>query len=110
MKQLAYGHTIKVVTSSYYKHIPSKFERFFECFPILNWDDVVITSDKKSVKMDLLIDDCFDNLNGDYCKILINKPYNLKYDAEAHRIVRVSDLYEAHEAVRNISGWKGAVV
>ena len=106
VKQLAYGHSVKIVSASCYKHIPSKFKRFFECFPMFNWDDVVITSDKKSVKMDLLVDDCFDNLSGNcgYHKILINKPYNLKYEAETHGIIRVNDLYHAHEVIQGISG------
>jgi len=102
-KQLAYGHAIRIVSSSFYKHMPAKFTRFFECFPMFNWHDVVITSDKKALKLDLLIDDCFDNLGGKYCRMLLSKPYNLKYDAESHGIIRVSDLYHAHEMVKNIT-------
>jgi len=71
------GYDIYIVTASYYKNLRKKMERFFELYPFLNFSNVIITSTKQMIDLDLLIDDNPENLcDGSYRKILFDAPHN----------------------------------
>ncbi len=95
------GHRIFVVTSTPFQVIKVKFERaIFRFYPFLTWKDVIIASDKKMIKGDVLIDDGVHNLEGgEYRKILMDAPYNESYDAEGNGMVRVKNWEEIYAAV-----------
>lgn len=99
------GHKVKIVTASGHKTIEPKMERvLFRHFPFLNWDDVIITSDKQMIKGDVLIDDAPHNLEGgDYHKILMTAPHNRDYCAPAHGMHRVVNWSEVRELVNQLS-------
>ena len=94
------GHDVKVVTASFFENIDEKMKRMFHLYPMLSRDDVIITTDKKIVRGDVLIDDAPHNLEGgDFHKILLTKLHNIKYDAEKNGIVRVQNLLEAYREI-----------
>jgi 5'(3')-deoxyribonucleotidase len=98
------GYKIKIITSSHWKNIKQKVERFLEVFPMLAWKDVTVTTDKPSVRVNVLIDDAPHNLEGgDYHKILMSRPHNLSYGNTIDRMYRVRNLDEAYKIIKKIS-------
>ena len=64
----------------------------FRYFPYLTWKNIIVTSNKKLIKGDVLIDDGIHNLiGGEYKKILFTAPYNEDFDAAGNGMTRVSD-------------------
>jgi 5'(3')-deoxyribonucleotidase len=103
-KILEDGHSLKIVTSSFCQTLPVKMKKFFDYFPMLKWSDVTVTSDKQSIKGDVLVDDGFHNLiGGDYHKILIDKPHNRNCKTRENGITRVKSLTEAYEEICRLS-------
>ena len=67
----------------------------FKYYPFLTWKNIIVTSNKKIIKGDVLIDDGIHNLEGaDYEKILVSAPYNEYYDAEGNGMHRVHSWNE----------------
>jgi len=98
------GHTVYVVTSTYYKDVKVKMEWLFKHFPYLTWDDVIITSDKKRVRGDILIDDGIHNLiDGNYYKILYDCPHNHNFDEKGNGIVRVYSWPEIYKTIKKLA-------
>ena len=96
-------HGVKVVTASHYKNLEAKMERFLKLFPMLSWYDVVITSDKHSIVGDVLIDDAPHNLEqGEYHGLLMHRPHNANYDADANGLIRVRNLQEAYKEIETL--------
>lgn len=95
------GHDIYVVTASHYQSLAGKMERvLFKYFPFIDWEHVIVTSNKHLVHGDVLIDDGVHNLlGGSYQKILMTAPHNRSFDAEAHGMRRVNTWDEAYAAV-----------
>ncbi len=100
-KLLENNNEVYVVTSTPYKALKSKLEKvLFRYYPFLKWKDIIVTSNKKLIKGDVLIDDGVHNLlEGDYKKILVSTPYNESFDAEANNIIRVKNWKEIEVAL-----------
>lgn len=95
------GHDIYIVTASDYRTCKAKFDRILPLFPWLDWNHVIITSNKQMVKGDILIDDGPHNLvDGDYMKLLFDRPHNRSFDARANGVIRVETWEEIYEAVQ----------
>ena len=95
------GHDVIIVTASVYQTLHLKMDWFFTTFPFLSWENVIITKRKQLIKGDVLIDDGYHNLEGgDYFKILIDAPYNRSYDQEKKGMIRVKDLKEAYDRIK----------
>lgn len=99
------GHTVYVVTTSPYQIIKTKMEKvIFKYFPNLSWKNVIITSNKKMIKGDVLIDDGIHNLLGaDYKKVLMTAPYNRAFHAEENGIIRVSSWREIYKVISEMA-------
>lgn len=99
------GHTIYIVTVNPYQTVRAKMEKvLFRYFPFLDWQHVIITSNKTMLKADVLIDDGVHNLeNGDYAKILVDGPYNHDYNAESAGMKRVYNWGEIVAEVNRIA-------
>lgn len=104
-KLLNDGHELYIVTDTPYQIVKTKFEKvIFKYFPFLTWNNCIITSNKKMVKGDVLIDDGLHNLIGaEYRKILVSAPYNEAFDAEKNGMVRVKNWEEIYEAVSEMA-------
>ena len=87
------GHQVYIVTNSHYRTLIAKMENvLFNYFPFLSWDQVIIASHKQMIRGDVLVDDGIHNLiDGDYIKILMDRPYNRSFDADAAGMYRVYD-------------------
>ena len=105
-KLMAEGHDVYLVTSSYYKTIPVKFEKvIFKYLPIMDWEHVIVTCNKQMIRGDVLIDDGPHNLEGgDYAKILVSSPHNFNYPAEENGMVRVKSWFEIYNEIQKIAG------
>ena len=94
------GHQLYMVTATNYHTCKTKVERLLELFPFLDWDHIIITSNKQMVKGDILIDDGPHNLvDGEYFKILFDRPHNRSFDAAAHQMLRATTWEEIDQAV-----------
>ena len=83
------GHQLYMVTASDYRTCKVKVERILQMFPFLDWEHIILASNKQMVHGDILIDDGIHNLvNGDYFKILFNRPHNCGLDVEKYDIHR----------------------
>ena len=98
------GHIVYVVTTSPYQVIHAKIEKvILKYYPYLTWKDVIITSNKKMIKGDVLIDDGVHNLlGGEYQKILMTAPYNKEFNAEENGMIRVRNWEEIYKAISEI--------
>lgn len=105
-KLIEEGHEIYLVTSSYYKTIPVKFDRMlFKYFSIIDWRHVIIACNKQMIRGDVLVDDGPHNLEGgDYAKILMSSPHNFNYPAAENGMVRVWNWFEIYNEIQKIAG------
>lgn len=98
------GHTVKVVTASFFENVPAKMLRLFSLFPMFSQEDIIITTDKQIIKGDVLLDDGVHNLiGGDYVKLLYDLPHNQRCDCDALGIHRVSTLKQAYQLIRQLA-------
>ena len=89
-----------MVTASDYHTCRVKVERLLEMFPFLDWNHIIITSNKQMVCGDILIDDGPHNLvGGKYFKILYDRPHNRKFDAGANNALRLYTWDEIYFAI-----------
>ena len=96
LKKLNDEFELYIATSTSYKTPREKFDKLFTFFDFLEEDQLIITSKKQLLNVDIMIDDCIDCLvGGDYMKLLIDTPYN-KNIADSS-LIRVKDLKEAYE-------------
>ena len=95
------GHTVYVVTTSPYQAIKAKIEKvILKHFTYLSWKDIIVTSNKKMIKGDVLVDDGVHNLlGGEYRKILMTAPYNRSFNAEENGMIRVNNWVEIYESI-----------
>ena len=101
---LTEGHKVKIITASHYEVLPSKMRRFLQLYPWLTWDDITVTSDKQSIKGDVLIDDAPHNLvGGEYEKILLSKIHNMNFDTTLHCIHRIENLAEVFRILERLT-------
>lgn len=89
-----------MVTASGYRTCKTKVERLLELFPFLDWEHIIITSNKQMVRGDVLIDDGPHNLvGGEYFKILFDRPHNRSFDHVANDTLRVSTWEEIDKVI-----------
>lgn len=92
-----------IVTATNYQTCDSKIRRILEIFPFLCWEQFIIASNKQLVKGHVLIDDGIHNLiDGDYRRLLFDRPHNHDYDAEANGMKRVYTWPQIMGEIENI--------
>lgn len=98
------GHQLYVVTDTPYQIFKQKMDKvIFKYYPFLTWKNIIVTSNKKIIKGDVMIDDGIHNLEGaDYEKILVSAPYNEYYDAEGNGMHRVHSWNEIENVLVNM--------
>ena len=120
MKRLiSEGHRVYIVTSSYYTTLVAKTENvLFKHFPFIDWKHVIVASNKKMIKGDFLIDDAPHNLiGGDYCKLLMDAPYNRNINDQAlgiHRVYSWEEVYtfisDVHRLYERLESYREEVI
>ena len=100
-KLIAEGHEIYIVTATLYQTLRSKMENvLFKYFPYIDWDHVIITSNKQMIKGDVLVDDGPHNfMGGDYYKILFDANHNRNFDEKSVGAIRVMNWEEAYREI-----------
>ena len=98
------GVKVRILTSSHYSAIASKREFLRKFFTFINWNQVIITSEKQRVKGNVLVDDYQNNLiGGDYKGILFYRPHNRLFDESKYpNITRAADWNEADRIIMNM--------
>ena len=98
------GYNIYLCSSTYYKNIVPKFEYIIQkYFPYIDWNHVIIASNKKMIKADILIDDGIHNLEGgSYTKILMTAPHNKNFDTVSHNMYRADTWEQAYDIIHGI--------
>ena len=98
------GHELYIVTATNYQTCGAKITKLLELFPMLKWENFIITSNKQMVRGDVLIDDCPQNLiDGLYYKVLFNRPHNQNFNEKEYGIKRVCTLRGAYWEVRKLA-------
>lgn len=93
------GHEIYFVTATGTMNIHKKFEHLRRTFPFIEVEKrLIATQCKQMIRLDVLIDDCIDNLTGaDYFGILFNYPWNENYES--------SIFNNNGEAIERVDSW-----
>lgn len=102
---IADGHTVRIVTASHYMAVTPKIKLLLRLYPYITWEDVIIASDKRLIKGDVMIDDGIHNLETTTCeKLLFNRPHNRTYPAEENGMIRVHNWDEVYYEITKIAG------
>lgn len=89
-----------IATATSYKTAVPKFQKLFQLLPMLNEKNLVITSRKELLDVDILIDDWENNLkklavSKNKMPILITQNYNKDFPNAEYGIIRCENLLEA---------------
>lgn len=94
------GYDVVIVTASSHKTLNAKLERFYELFPFIKEEQVIVTKRKQMIDMDVLIDDNPENLrDASYHKFLFDTPHNEAFDEAEIGAVRTYDWREIYEYI-----------
>ena len=94
------GHKIIIATATDAKNLSWKEELIEEFFPFISKADIIKIHNKGLLRVDVLIDDCLDQLTHSCCeRICFDRPWNKNKDKDF-----VYDIYRVHtwDEVRNI--------
>lgn len=97
------GHEIYIVTSSSRSSIKPKFDYVIaKYFPFIEWNEIIVTYNKKIINADVMIDDGVHNLIGADCvRILMDAPYNRDFNEEAYGMFRVRNWKEIYDLINS---------
>ena len=98
------GHELYLVTASDYRTCKTKFDRILELFPFLDSHHIIVAHTKQMIAGDVLIDDGPHNLiDGNYFRILFDRPHNRGIDEEKYNMHRAHSWKEVYELIhRNL--------
>ena len=90
------GLDVYICTATYYKNVAWKFKYIIErYFPFIDWNHMIIASNKHLVRCDYFIDDAPHNLIGaSGSRFIMTAPHNKGFDAEGNGIIRVNSWKE----------------
>lgn len=95
------GHQVYLCTASHFNDMLGyKIKRTLEAFnpEIINERNVIVAQDKTSIKGDVMIDDCIDNLeNFNKIKICYAQPWNTNYNG----FFRLNDWSKIDEIIQS---------
>lgn len=102
------GHQIYIVTNTHYTNTEVKMRWLFKQFPFIKWNQIIITSNKQLLKLDILIDDYEKNLiGGDYIRILFDCPWNRDVDDKKYELIRTFGWKNTNKTINIIAGKRG---
>lgn len=84
------GYKIYVCTSTDYRNVRPKYEKIIsKYFPFIDWQHVIVASNKGMIMADYIIDDAPHNLMGiQKYKLLLPMPHNADFDCVNNGILR----------------------
>jgi 5'(3')-deoxyribonucleotidase len=104
LKLLSEEYNLYLITATHWTNATAKGNMLNRHFPFIDLHKkLIIASDKKMIKVKLLVDDNKDNLvGGIYQKVLFTQPWNEKYNLENKRMARAKNWAEAYEKIHEI--------
>lgn len=97
------GYTIYLCTSTHFSNVWPKFRVIKTYFPYIDWNHVIVASNKTMIKADVLVDDAPHNLwGGDYKKILMTAPHNKDIDEKSYGFYRANDWTEIYSLIHDL--------
>lgn len=96
-------NTIKIVTASHHRTVHAKCDYcILKYFDFLDWNDIIICSNKQLIKGNILIDDNINNLiGGEYKPILFTAPHNKNIGNELLNIPRVDNWKDCYDLIKS---------
>ena len=77
------GHKVVFATATHECNFEWKCQWMKENFPMISTDDIIRISDKSLLRVDIMIDDCLEQLTRSYCeRICLDYPYNRNDDED----------------------------
>ena len=97
------GNKIYIVSCAAYETMRVKMEDvLFKYFPFIEWNEIIVTYNKKIINADVMIDDGVHNLIGADCvRILMDAPYNRDFNEEAYGMFRVRNWKEIYDLINS---------
>ena len=98
------GHKVIIATATDAKNLCWKEELLEEFFPFIPKTDVIKIHEKGLLRVDVLIDDCLNQLISNFCeRICFDRPWNRNKDKDfVHDIYRVSSWNEVMNIINDI--------
>lgn len=94
------GYDVVIITASHYKTLNHKMSRFFDLFPFIEKEQVIVAHRKQMIDIDLLIDDNPENLrDSSYIKVLFDTPHNEWLNEKEIGAIRLSNWKEIYEYI-----------
>lgn len=99
------GYDIYLATSTHYTTFPWKVEWIKRYFNDISDKNIICINDKSLLKVDILIDDCVDNLLSSiyFERICLDFPWNRQVHDEAYDIYRCHSWNEIVKAIDDIN-------
>lgn len=86
----AHENSLYFVSSCYYETIPWRHELLSDTFDWYTLDKLIVCNNKQSLNLDILVDDCLDNLiGGNFKKVVVDMPWNRNIDDNKYDITRL---------------------
>jgi 5'(3')-deoxyribonucleotidase len=103
------GHRIIAATATDPINFSWKVDWMSKHFPFIPTDNIIRIMDKSLLRVDVLIEDCMDNLISNVCeRIIIDYPWNQSTSKDyAYNIARVDSWEDIPSVIKDIEGaWK----
>lgn len=93
LKILNDDYDVRIISASHLGDMPTKYRWIKTYFPFIKREQIWTVFDKDWVNVDILVDDCLDNLTGDHKKIVLNYPWNNTDDKSIYRAYSFADIF-----------------
>lgn len=99
------GHEVYIATNSNYRTLGTKMDEvLFRYYPFIDWNHVIIISNKQMLRGDVLVDDAPHNhIGGEYLKILMDSPHNREFDEKQFEMIRVYSWPEVYDTIKQFA-------
>lgn len=101
MKLLNDDYELRIVSASHLGDMPIKYRWIKTYFPFIKREQIWTVFDKDWIKTDIHVDDCLDNLTGDYEKIVFDYPWNQTDDKNIRRAYSFADIFRIIKEIDN---------
>lgn len=90
-------HDIYIATATDFDTCGTKVRRFMELYPFLTPERFIIAHNKQLIRGDVLVDNYPGNLiNGNYLRILFDRPHNRNFQEKEHGMFRATTWEEVY--------------
>ena len=91
LKIINQDYDLRIITASHIYDMPIKYRWLKTFFPFIDRKQIWTVFDKDWISATVLIDDCLDNVGGNYKTILLDYPWNRSINEETNNVFRAYD-------------------